>query len=131
MIALWIFGMYAAGGAQAAQAYQFTGKVTGIKGDTIALSHGLETLEFERAQASRSSRGLRGLKIGDEVTVWYTLQARKAAPYHQPAQQPGRISPAPSPHDVPGKEKHIILDDRAFYDASVERRTGDAGRVRA
>ena len=27
--------------------YHFTGKVTGIRGDTVALSHGLETLESQ------------------------------------------------------------------------------------
>ena len=109
-----------------AKTYQFTGKVTGLRGDTVALSHGLETLEFDRGDLVSASRELRGLRIGDEVTIWYTLEAQKARPHHAPAQQPGQVAPEPSPQDVPGKEKQIILDDRAFYDAGIEIPARDA-----
>lgn len=103
--------------ALAAKTYQFTGKVTGVRGDTIAVSHGLETLEFARGSGVTASRELRGLKVGDEVTIWYKLELQKAEPRHAPLQQPGQKAPEPSPQDVPGKEKQMILDDRAFYDA--------------
>jgi hypothetical protein len=115
--------------AGAARSYQFSGKVTGIHGDTVALSHGLETLEFDRSSSPKASRDLSRVRIGDELTIWYRLDALKAGPYSEPRQQPGQAAPEPQPSaGAPSEKKHIILDDRAFYDARNER--GGSGTPR-
>ncbi len=103
--------------ALAARSYSFTGKVTGIHGDTVAVSHGLETLEFSRS--SKASGDLNQAKVGDEVTILYRLDALKAEPVSAPAQQPGELAPDQQQpdHSLPSEKKQIIIDDRAFYDA--------------
>lgn len=106
--------------AWAAQTYKFSGKVTGVRKDTIAVSRGLDTLEFRKDAKVRASRSLRGLKVGDEITLWYQLAPVKAEPYEPSGQQPGQAAP--------GEKKQIIIDDRAFYDAANGAAQGDPSR---
>jgi hypothetical protein len=91
--------------ADAAKTYQFTGKVTALSPDTISLKQGERTLEFNRG-------GLGDVKMGDDVTIWYTLDAQKAKSTRAPRQEPGQAAPKKS-----REKKQIIIDDRAFYDA--------------
>lgn len=100
------------GSAWAAKSYHFTGKVTGIRDGTIAVSSGIETLEFKRAL-----RGLSHVKVGDEITIRYQLEVEAAELQSRPRQQPGRAAPADFSPSPPLEKKNIIIDDRAFYDA--------------
>lgn len=120
---------------EAAKRYEFTGKVTGVRGDTLYLSRGLDTLEFSRSASVKASRELGTLKVGDEVTIWYRLDAVRAEAIsgEDPRQKAGRAAPGMKAPDlkpgnwdgvpsidkdgVPLEKKRILLDDRAFYDA--------------
>lgn len=111
------------GAAWAAKSYQFSGKVTGVREDTIAVSRGIENLEF-----NRGARGLSRIKVGDEITIRYQLEAESVERVRSPRQQPGRAAPAGYPTSPPIEKKHIIIDDRAFYDARREIPAVDASR---
>ena len=56
-------------------------------------------------------------KVGDQITIRYQLEAEAAELMSTPRQQPGRAAPASFPTSPPIEKKHIIIDDRAFYDA--------------
>lgn len=98
--------------AWAAKSYHYTGKVTAIQRDAIAVSQGVETLEFKR-----ESLRLGTIKVGDEITIRYSLDAESVEPVSSTRQQPGRAAPATAPSVPPIEKKQIIIDDRAFYDA--------------
>jgi hypothetical protein len=103
------------GASWAARSYHFSGRVTGVRGDTISVSHGVETLEFRRETPK-----LLHLKIGERITIRYRLEAESAEPVQPARQQPGRAAPTEYPSSPPLEKKHILLDDRAFYDARTE-----------
>ena len=98
----------------AARVYQFTGKITELTNDTISLRQGQELLEFERDAASAGD-----LKVGDQATIWYTLEGHKIKAREGKSQQPGQAAPkkVTPPINPPKGIPQPVIDDRAFYDA--------------
>jgi hypothetical protein len=111
--------------ARAARSYEFSGKVTGVRGDTIAVSRGLETLEFDRGSIATGVAGMP--KVGDEITIRYRLEAQSVES-RRSKQQPGEVAPEANPLRESREKKQIIIDDRAFYDAGNGAPVGDPSR---
>jgi hypothetical protein len=106
----------AASTANAGRVYQFSGKVAAMSGEAISLKSGSEVLEFRKDTLGNSQRDFQRVKVGDQITIWYTLDAQKVKVQGAP-QQPGQVAPKAKPDLENGEKKGIIQDDRAFYDA--------------
>ncbi len=114
-VGLWVLATSMASlSADAAKIYQYGGKVTAMGTDSVSVRRNGETLEFDRASIQSSTRNI---KVGDQVTVWYRLDAQKMRPRTLPLQAPGQLIDKSL-----FEEKGIIKDDRAFYDARNLRR---------
>jgi hypothetical protein len=96
--------------------YQASGTVAGITDQTILLQQGERRLEFDRDALDAGSDKL---KVGDSVTLWFRLDARKARVRRGGSQEPGTAAPERKRDERKGprEKKQILLDDRAFYDA--------------
>jgi hypothetical protein len=103
--------------AQAAKSYEFEGTVTGLGEKTVSLKNREQVLEFER-------QDLKDVNLGDEVTIWYTLDVQRAKITRRAGQQPGEAAPTDIPDLDSAKKKGIIQDDRAFYDARNDVKKG-------
>jgi hypothetical protein len=102
-----------AASAQAAKIYSFTGKVSRISDNDVEITRGSESREF--AMSGMTAEQKDSLKVGEQITIWYTMEAQSTT-----QQQPGRVQkPSPEIEDnaspVPS-----IQDDRAFYNAKID-----------
>ena len=103
---------FAGHSASAAHQYRFSGTVQALSGDAVTVKGPGETLEFMRGKSSTFPKDL---KVGDSITLWFKMETQRAS--RADRQQPGTV--APEGEDSP---QHIILDDRAFYNARNEKR---------
>lgn len=119
-----VVGMVLGATAHAAKIYSFTGKVSQITGNEVQVTRGSDVREFSMSGMSVDQK--EGLKIGEQVTLWYTMEAQSAT-----QQQAGRAGNLKS--DTPSKDLQNelqedeseplppkIQDDRAFYNAKVD-----------
>jgi hypothetical protein len=97
--------------------YQLTGKVVSSSNDTVTIQRGDDQFEFNRAQLKS---GAKILKAGEEVTVFYNLDLKRAAAPQQAGEaRPNELAPPDQNGvdvNVPFKE-HTIHDDRIFLNA--------------
>jgi hypothetical protein len=96
----------------AAKVYRFTGEVTSIHKHTVTVRRGSEEAEFARPTQSVP------VHIGDRITVLYGMDAQQilAAP-----QAAGSVPDADAP------DQHVIMDDRAFFNAKNQSAPTNAG----
>ena len=66
--------LMAAGSAHAAKSYQVTGPVTEVSPNSITVQKGKEKWEVTR---DASTKGGADVKVGDKVTVYYTMTAQE------------------------------------------------------
>jgi hypothetical protein len=104
--------------------YQVTGKVISSTNDTVTIQRGDDEFEFNRTQLKSGSKIL---KTGDEVTVFYNLDAKRAAAPQQAGEaRPNELAPPDQNGvdvDVPLKKK-TIQDDRIFLNAKSQSQQG-------
>jgi hypothetical protein len=97
--------------AHAEKTYELTGNVQKISDDRLIVERNGETFEFALGGDGRSGRGGIELKkkpkVGEQVTVKYSLDLENLVIQKKPKQLPGQVDPF----------KHIIEDDRIFYEA--------------
>ena len=89
---------------ECSKVYRFTGKVTSLGKNSVTVRRGNEEAEFARPTGSES------IHKGDRITVLYSMDAQQVI---QSPQAPGSVSEGQNGV----KEQHLILDDRAFYNA--------------
>jgi hypothetical protein len=88
--------------AFAAPEQQISGTVVELQRDAVVVRRGAKRLEFSYVPAVWE-----GVRVGDRVTVWYSLEPSRVE------REPRRQEPGRS-----GEEPKDIVDDRLFYDAS-------------
>jgi hypothetical protein len=105
--------------------YQVTGKVISTTNDTVTIQKGGDQFEFDRAQLKSGSKIL---KTGDDVTVFYNLDAKRAAAPEQAGEaRTNELAPPDQNNvdvDVPLKNK-TIHDDRIFLNAKNPQQQND------
>lgn len=119
-----VVGMVLGATAHAAKIYSFTGKVSQISGNEVQVTRGTDVREFSMSGMSVDQK--EGLKVGEQITLWYSMEAQSAT--HQQAGRAGNLKT-----DTPSKDLQNeiqdddseplpsnIQDDRAFYNAKVE-----------
>jgi hypothetical protein len=89
--------------ASAERMYQLEGKITRISGDSLTVQSGSESFELKRDPVALEIP--KDAKVGDRVTVFYSMDARKLV--KKPKQEAGEKSPP----------QKTMQDDRLFYDA--------------
>jgi hypothetical protein len=105
--------------AHAAKVYSFSGKISHISGNDIEVTRGSEAREFAMSGLTVDQKDV--LKVGDEITLWYTMEAQGMT-----RQQAGRAGNLKSePPQSPSEQESSpvppsIQDDRAFYNAKVD-----------
>jgi hypothetical protein len=109
--------------AHAAKIYSFTGKVSQISGNEVQITRGTDVREFAMSGMTVSQK--EDLKVGEEITIWYTLEAQSAT--RQQAGRAGNLKKPPSraaPQEDQNDDQNSIppniQDDRAFYNAKVD-----------
>jgi hypothetical protein len=121
-------GLVLGASAQAAKIYSFTGKISHITGNEVQVTQGSEAREFGTSGLSAEQRD--SLRIGDVVTLWFTLEAQGMT-RQQAGQAKGlrNSSPSDEKRDLrdqgsdPDESPWIppaVQDDRAFYNARVD-----------
>ena len=83
--------------------YQVDGKITGMTGDTVTVQSGAQTFEFKRDTTALEMP--KDAKVGDRVTVYYSMDLRKVVKKRK--QEAGKKAPP----------QRMMEDDRLFYDA--------------
>jgi hypothetical protein len=97
------FAFFLSAQAFAAKVYEVAGTVVKMDQQTLSVRNADEVYEFDRH--SIQSEIPAGLKVGDHVTISYTLHPQHLSA--EPKQEAGQ-----SGETVPGE-----IDDRAFYSA--------------
>src|SRR4051794_16568671 len=83
--------------------YQFTGEVTQVNKTQITVRRGDDEVRFSLPQGEQK------FHTGERITVDYDLDVKRVMPAREAAGQA-------APEDETS-QKHLILDDRAFYNA--------------
>jgi hypothetical protein len=114
--------------AHAAKIYSFTGKISQISPNEVQVTRGSDVKEFAMSGMSVDQKD--NLKVGEEITIWYTMEAQGAT--HQQAGRAGNLknnspqnNPQANPQANPQEDDSNpippnIQDDRAFYNAKVD-----------
>src|SRR5438874_2414041 len=97
VICMLILGFAAS--SSASTSYELSGKLVRIGRDSFVVQSSDETREISRGAARLPEHA----RVGDDATVWYTLDARKVE-IRKPTQQPGQAAPQPQ------------RDDRIYYE---------------
>ena len=86
----------------AAKVYRFTGEVTAVTKNSVTVRRGSEEAEFARPNRAAP------VHVGERITVLYGMDAQQilASP-----QAPGSVPDENAP------DQHVIMDDRAFFNA--------------
>ncbi len=102
--------------AHAAKVYSFTGKISQISGNEIQVTRGPTMREFAMSGLTVDQKD--GLRVGEEITIWYTMEAQGVT--RQEAGRAGDLKEdaAPTSPNVPDVPN--VQDDRAFYNAKVD-----------
>jgi ribosomal 50S subunit-recycling heat shock protein len=83
--------------------YQVTGPILEVKDDMVAVQKGKERWEIARDSGTKASGDL---KVGDKVTITYTMRAKKIdvkAAGKDAEKAASSASPSPSPVTAPAK----------------------------
>lgn len=83
--------------------YQFTGEITQVNKDSITVRRGDDEVRFSLPKSGEK------FHTGERITVDYALETKRVTPVREAAGQA-------APEDETS-QKHLILDDRAFYNA--------------
>lgn len=102
-VGIFIFSTTIVCHAALSSSYQFTGEITQINQDSITVRRGDEEVQFSRPKDNQK------FHKGERITVNYALDTKSIAPAREAA---GQAAPESEP-----TQKHLILDDRAFYNA--------------
>jgi hypothetical protein len=89
--------------------YLMRGIITDIQKDSFAVQSEKGMFEFGRDE--KDTQLPKNAKVGDDVSIWYTVDMEKIAIRKKsktPTQEPGQLDP---------NQQRIILDDRVFYSA--------------
>ena len=108
-----LIALLLAASAHAAKIYSFTGKVSRISGSDVEITRGSESREFATSGMTADQR--ENLKVGEQITIWYTMEAQSTT-----KQQPGRVQEPESEIEDGASPVPSIQDDRAFYNAKID-----------
>jgi hypothetical protein len=129
---VWVVSLLAAS-AHAAKMYSFSGKVSRITGNEVEVTRGTDTREFGISGMSVEQKDQ--LKLGEEVTLWFSMDAQRVT--RQQAGRAGNLRESNPPQAQPDSDTDSndssvippgVQDDRAFYNAKVDSKpTGKTG----
>jgi hypothetical protein len=107
-VTAYAFGALNASASERGGEYELSGTIVDLDSKRMVVQSAESTLEFGRSDSQLKLP--RDAKIGDRVSIWYTLDVTRVRVSSEKDEQSGQVAPDSLPSD-----SEIIRDDRIFF----------------